>query len=503
MASPSVREVLDRVRDKFGVRFVPARMEAENEARRLLDDRAGRMTRDEFLQLGSVFNRHEEQGVVKRNRFSPAFTGYSILQATERMDELNEAMRVLWGPSEDDALALVGTVLRARTELPGAGSSLLSMMMYLRDPDRFGILINATMRGLRVATGAARPYSARNGEGYARFNDELLAWRRTWEVAPQEHDAVLTALHRASRMDGIDTEPDPVVDPPGPGGASTPTGSTTSADVARACHLPVETVDSWVDALTEGRLRQAFFHGSPGTGKTWVARHLATHLATSPEHVRLVQFHPAFSYEDFVEGLRPEVDRDSGGLTYTVRPGLFRALCAEAAAVPDDRFVLIVDEMNRADLAAVFGELLLLLEYRGQSARLPYSQEPFGVPENLLLLGTMNTADRSLALVDFALRRRFHAFGLRPDRKVLSRWLDAHDDPSDLPLRVFDLIADRVGADPAAPGHSYWMDSDDAATLERTWTFQVHPYLAELWFDRPDRLEELDREVRLLLGEGS
>ncbi|MDD7968437.1 McrB family protein [Actinomycetospora lemnae] len=503
MASPSVGEVIDRVRDEFGPRFVLARVEAENEARRLLDVRAGRMTREEFVELGSAFNRHEVQGVVKLNRFSPAFTGYSILRAAERIDELNDAMRVLWGPSEPDALTLVGSVLQTRSELHGAGSSLLTMMMYLRDPERFGILINATMRGLRVATAADKPYSARSGEGYARFNDELLAWRRTWDVAPQEHDAILTALLRASREDGGETAPDPVVDPPGPLGTSPTAAPTTSADVARACHLPVETVDDWVGALMEGRLRQAFFHGPPGTGKTWVARHLAAHLASSPEHVRLVQFHPAFSYEDFVEGLRPEVDPGSGGLTYTVRPGLFRALCAEAAASPDERFVLVVDEMNRADLAAVFGELLLLLEYRGQTARLPYSQEPFGVPENLLLLGTMNTADRSLALVDFALRRRFHAFGLRPDREVLSHWLKAHDDPSDLPLRVFDLIAERVGADPAAPGHSYWMNSDDAATLERTWTFQVHPYLAELWFDRPNRLEELDREVGLLLGEGS
>ena len=499
MTSPSVPVILEQVRHEFGPRFVAARVEAENDARRLLE-RAGRMTRDDFVELGSTFNRHEVSGVVKRNRFTPAFTGYSILRVSERIDDLNEAMRVLWGPSEEDALALVGRVLQVRSELPGAGSSLLTMLMYLRDPERFGIQIDATMGGLRLANSAAQQYRAFSGEGYGRFCEDLLTWRQEWDVAPQEHDAVLTALLRASRPSGGDPTPEPRNKLRGP----TAPNSTRTADVARACHLSVETVDGWVAALTEGRLRQAFFHGPPGTGKTWVAQHLASYLATSPEHVHVVQFHPAFSYEDFVEGLRPEVDGNSGGLTYTVRPGLFRALCAKAAAAPEEKFVLVVDEMNRADLAAVFGELLLLLEYRGRSVQLPYSHKQFAVPENLLLLGTMNTADRSLALVDFALRRRFHAFALRPDRDVLSSWLESGDaEASSLSLRVFDLIADRVGVDPAAPGHSYWMGSGDAATLERTWTFQVHPYLAELWFDRPERLEDLDREVRLLLGEGS
>jgi 5-methylcytosine-specific restriction endonuclease McrBC GTP-binding regulatory subunit McrB len=254
-------------------------------------------------------------------------------------------------------------------------------------------------------------------------------------------------------------------------------------------------------------MRQGLFYGPPGTGKTHVATHLAEHLATSADHIETVQFHSSYSYEDFIEGLRPDLDADTGALRYTVRPGVFQELCTKARAAKDETFVLVIDEMNRADVAAVFGELLLLLEYRGnRQVTLPYSQRRFSVPRNLVLLGTMNTADRSLALVDFALRRRFNAFPLNPSHEVLAGWGKVNPDADiDLLLALFDLILDRVGASsPLAPGHSYWMVEDaDAETAAHIWSHQVRPYLAEHWFEQPEHLEQLDRDVRALIAERS
>jgi DNA polymerase III delta prime subunit len=277
-------------------------------------------------------------------------------------------------------------------------------------------------------------------------------------------------------------------------------------DVAQRCYLRPETVEEWVAALN-GTMRQGLFYGPPGTGKTYVAIELARHLATSPDHVEMVQFHSSYSYEDFIEGLRPETVGDSGLLRYVIRPGLFQQFCARARAAANETFVLIIDEMNRADVAGVFGELLLLLEYRGErSVMLPYSQRPFTVPRNVTVLGTMNTADRSLALVDFALRRRFNAFPLNPSPDVLAGWASQHPDAdTGLLLALFQLIRDRVGADsPVAPGHSYWMVADaDAAAAERIWAYQVRPYLAEHWFERPEELTRLDQDVQALIAEQS
>jgi hypothetical protein len=323
---------------------------------------------------------------------------------------------------------------------------------------------------------------------------------------PDRVGQLFRALHPLSVVAWGDEAAELPVEPLEPEEAEEPDGRLTLEQVAETCYLPVETVEEWVGALA-GPMRQAFFYGPPGTGKTFIATRLARHLASSPEHVELVQFHASYSYEDFIEGLRPDPLASSGTLTYSVRPGIFQELCNRARRASSETFVLVIDEMNRADLAAVLGELLLLLEYRGDTTVvLPYSQRRFSVPRNLIVLGTMNTADRSLALVDFALRRRFHAFPVHPSSEVLQGWLATRPDidPA-LVLSVFALVAERIGPDSnVAPGHSYWMVEDaDPTVVERIWSYQVRPYLAEHWFERPAELDQLDRDVRALIAERS
>jgi MoxR-like ATPase len=264
--------------------------------------------------------------------------------------------------------------------------------------------------------------------------------------------------------------------------------------------LPVDQLEEWI-ALLRGPKKQAILYGPPGTSKTWIATRLALHLAGDSDRVATVQFHPSFSYEDFIEGLRPETGREAG-IAYEIRPGVFQEYCDRARTHLNETYVFVIDEINRADLGSVLGELMHLLEYRGTSIQLPYSKRRFSIPNNLILLATMNTADRSLALVDFALRRRFHAFPLPPDGKILAQFLErAGSDPT-LALRFFELVQERVGRTDFAPGHSYWMLEDpSAAALQLVWRYELRPYLEEFWFENRSRLEELERDVAQMLAE--
>ena len=233
---------------------------------------------------------------------------------------------------------------------------------------------------------------------------------------------------------------------------------------------------------------QIVLYGPPGTGKTYLATHLARHLAGSEHAVKLVQFHPSYTYEDFFEGYRPKV-ADSGQLSFELRPGPLRLLADSARDDLTTPYILVIDEINRANLAKVFGELYFLLEYRNESISLQYSPDKlFALPKNLYLIGTMNTADRSIALVDTAMRRRFAFVEMHPrDEPVaglLRRWLARHG-YGDEPARLLEALNERLAERDYAIGPSYLMRHSvhtRAGGLERVWRTEILPLLAELHY---------------------
>ncbi len=245
---------------------------------------------------------------------------------------------------------------------------------------------------------------------------------------------------------------------------------------------------AWLEELRELLWddRQLVLYGPPGTGKTYLAMKLAEHFGGGPEQVTLVQFHPSYSYEDFFEGFRPEADPDSGEVAFRLKAGPLREL-ADLASREGNQHIphfLIIDELNRANLAKVFGELYFLLEYRKRSVRLTYSGDDFRLPPNLFVIGTMNTADRSIALVDAAMRRRFAFVELsprtEPTRGLLARWLRRNNRDQE-PAHLLDALNERIGDPEFAIGPSYLMKPGvyRDGGLERTWRTKILPLLEE------------------------
>lgn len=153
--------------------------------------------------------------------------------------------------------------------------------------------------------------------------------------------------------------------------------------------------------------RQIIFYGPPGTSKTYVTRKFSEYFTQNIVDVEIIQFHQSYSYEDFVEGIKPNISV-TAGIEFSRQPGLFKNLVKRCIEHPTERFVLIIDEINRGNISKIIGELVYLLEYRNEAISLTYSPgEKFYIPSNLYIIGTMNSADRSIAFVDYALRRRF------------------------------------------------------------------------------------------------
>jgi MoxR-like ATPase len=279
-----------------------------------------------------------------------------------------------------------------------------------------------------------------------------------------------------------------------------------------AFHRETYLSEVWLDRVL-GLLRlkrQLVLQGVPGTGKTHVARCLARLLTHDhPGCVRLVQFHPAYSYEEFVEGIRVRsVETDGRSeVTYPVEDGVLCAFAAQAAARPSEPHVLVVDELNRGNLPRIFGELLFLLEYRNQAVTLPYSKRSFRLPDNLFLLATMNQLDRSAVALDQALRRRFSFVDMPADAAVLARWLEEHPsadaDETFGPrvVRLFEELNRRLARDLGPEkqvGHSFFMVPElDREKLAAVWDHHVRPLLLDYLGGREDRLRDYTPEKLL------
>jgi MoxR-like ATPase len=358
---------------------------------------------------------------------------------------------------------------------PYAGA-MRNALLHLVFPDTFESIVSSRQKKQIVE--AFLPAQERGPD----VDRNLLTVRAKLPAAEQRLEFYSPTLK--ARWDPDATEPPPEENEPGT--ATKKDGIDAELLISR----------SFLDEIREliTFKRQIVFYGPPGTGKTFLARKLAERLSASKQRATLVQFHPSYAYEDFVEGYRPATD---GGFELIAGPLLDAAQQARSAHGP---VVLVIDEINRANVAKVLGELYFLLEYRGEDIRLQYSRQSFQLPDNLWIIGTMNTADRSIALLDAALRRRFFFVPLFPDRPpiqgLLRRYLAQHQLAFDWLADAVDLANTMLADRDAAIGPSYFMTPDlDEMWIRRIWEHSVMPYLEERLIGEPTRIGDftLDR----------
>ena len=251
------------------------------------------------------------------------------------------------------------------------------------------------------------------------------------------------------------------------------------------------------------RKKNLILQGAPGVGKTFAAKRLAYAIMgeKDEDRVKIIQFHQNYSYEDFVMGYKPNAEKG-----FSLVNGIFYDICQQAKLHHDVPYFLIIDEINRGNLSKIFGELLQLLEadYRDSPIQLAYNKQRFSVPSNLYLIGMMNTADRSLAMIDYALRRRFSFYEMKPafENSGFKEYVDEKQDPrlNNLVKALMEL--NKVIADDDSLGngfcigHSYLCNLEGKYDLESIVEYDIVPMLREYWFDNDERFNNEARKLR-------
>lgn len=433
--------------------------------------------------------------------FDTAFAGGAFNPGIGMQSHINHAITVIlevllaWSQlSEDDQQLALDDPRRWRELVFGKDRGFPTQryaLLYLVHPGFFGPIVSPEHREL--------VRKAFIGEIGGQFSDDADADLQAIVIALQVKEGKPIDLYDPAFEARWKQTPAPTVDPQAPDSLLDDSeaelieprgfavGDVDVVDLAAATHLD----KAWLTKLASAlhRRGQVILYGPPGTGKTYLARALAERLAKPGSVIKRIQFHPSYTYEDFFAGYRPVTDT-GGQLSFSLTRGPMREIADEARKNPDVPHVLMIDEINRANLSKVFGELYYLLEYRDDAIDVMYAGsgddggKSFSLPANVLLIGTMNTADRSIALLDSAMRRRFSFFELHPDvapvAGILGRWALQH--PQSLPIaELFDALnasirdrEDRIG-----PSHLLRREDLTMEDLHAVWEESILPLLEE------------------------
>ena len=451
------------------------------------DENLPHLKREDFVGFLQFNNNRHWTGI---NRHSS--------KITKDMGALRKALRILLDESIPMRNRLDSLYPPTGGKLVrGLGPATFTPILLVRYPQKYGVYnktLEAALKNLGLWEDLLSS-ATRFSERYVKVNELLLDFASVLRIDLWTLDALWWRAR-----EGV---------PNGSGEEFRPTYDAEEAH--QHLFIPRKHFDRLLASIRSRK--NLILQGPPGTGKTFIARRIAWCLIGSKDDgpIEMVQFHQSYAYEDFVEGFRPT---KTGG--FDLKPGAFQCFCDRARSNPDTTHVFIIDEINRGNLSRIFGELLMLIERdkrEDYSVTLPYSDKCFTVPKNVHVLGMMNTADRSLALVDYALRRRFAFETLEPayGRASFEKHLNEKGAVPALVQRISERMAqlnetirdDKELGPGFQIGHSYFVpgDGDDPSEdwYRQVVDTQIAPLLREYWFDAP---EDVEKEVARLLEDG-
>ena len=479
-------------------------------------------------ELANFLNVKETPKIASTLPFSNSQFAWFFLYAYERNDQdidslwelFEKAMIYAASGNEDTRTTFVQAYDKAM-QCEGIQWKLTVGLYWIR-PQSFIALNGVSKPYIKKALNIAIPTEPYSGQGYLNIIDSLKKRFEDTTVSPNSFPEL---YREAKKFKDTGPKKEPP-DPPEPDdtgnngttGEHIPRPYTVDEILADGCFMErkqlAHILKRWED------IHNLILQGPPGTGKTWLAKRLAYALIgeKDPRRVRSVQFHPNLSYEDFVRGWRPDED---GRLV--LMDGPFVQAMGVASKNPDKKYVIVIEEVNRGEPAKIFGELLTLLESDKrtpeEALELTYRHPYIGpeyIPDNLYVIGTMNIADRSLALVDLALRRRFDFVDLEPTFNTSwQEWVQAKYEESDYEIdaKTIDKIGQRIKelnenieADSSLGkqfriGHSYVTPPKTPTTDVREWflsvvDYKIGPLLEEYWFDNLEKAAEAKKKLK-------